>query len=138
MCGLTKETKAFTNSLGILKNKKMYLVYDKDTITINEEGLRHGDGGAELGSNQDLLVAAQGNVKGNKSKELLAYLFDGRTKTRADVAAHIGSDPTSKGFTNLLGPLRKLNYVEYVQEGGKPALRMTDDIFTFEGRPDED
>lgn len=89
-----------------------------------------------MGSNKDLLEEAKSQVSGNKAKKLLDYLSDGQTKTRADVAAHIDSPVTSKGFTNMLGSIKKENYIEYVQLNGKPALRMTDELFACEGRPD--
>jgi hypothetical protein len=135
-CGLTTQTKGFTNSLSMLKNQKKFLTFDKDTITINEDGISHADVGPDIGSNQDLLEEAKNQVKGNKAKKILVYLFDGQIKTRADVAKHIGSDPTSKGYTNILGSIKKWNYIEYVKLDGEPALRMTDGLFACDGRPD--
>jgi hypothetical protein len=136
MCGLTKENKAFINSLAKLKNEKKFLVYDRETITINDDGIDNADGGADLGTNRDLLEAAKNNLNGPRAKQLLEYLFDGETKTRADVARHLKTEHTSKGFQNLLGPIRKLNYIEYVDKDGEKCLRMTDDLFLLGGRPD--
>jgi hypothetical protein len=135
LCGLASQTKGFTNSLSMLKNQKQFLTFDKDTITINANGIIHADVGPELGSNNDLLEEAKTKVKGNKAKKLLDYLFDGQTKTRVDVADHIDSPHSSKGFTNLVSSIKKLEYIEYVILDGEPALRMTDELFACDGRP---
>ena len=138
LCGFSAETKSYVNSLGLLKNKKKYIVFDKETITITELGLVHAEPIAQAKSNQELLDTAKEKVKG-KGKLVLDVLFDGKTHSRVAVGEAIDADPTKKSFMNIFGPLKKLEFIEYVKdEAGEPGFRMTDCLFEIEGRPGSD
>ena len=99
-------------------------------------GEEHAEPEAELGSNKEILEKAKEKVKSNKSKKILDILFDGCTYSRAKIGKMIDADHTKKSFINLLSPLKKEFYIEYVtDEDGNQALRMHDDMFPFGGRP---
>ncbi|CAB9525348.1 expressed unknown protein [Seminavis robusta] len=136
MCGFNKETKSYGNCLGNLKNKKKFIAYDKETIELLPAGEENAEPEAELGSNAEVLEACKAKVTGGKPKQVLDILSDGRTYSRAKIGEMIGSDHTKKSFINILSPLKKPGYIEYVKdENDEPALRMHDDMFPFGGRP---
>ena len=135
-CGFPTETKGYVNALGQLKNKKKFIVYDKETIYITDLGLQHAEPIAQAESNQDLLNNAKEQVKSKQSKRILDVLFDGCTHSRAAVGTAIDVDHTKKSFMNLVGPLKRLEFIEYVtDEHGEAAFHMTDNLFEVEGRP---
>jgi hypothetical protein len=136
LCGYSKETKAYGNCLGNLKNKKKYIEYDKDTITLTDLGEENAEPEEELGSNREVLEKAKEKVKGAQGKKILDALSDGRILSRDKIGEIIGSDHTKKSFINILSPLKKLDFIEYIKdENGDAALRMTDEMFPFGGRP---
>ena len=135
MCGFAKkETGSYTNQIGILKNKKKYIVVDKDSIYLTEEGLKHAEQEAPVADNCEALEKAMGKIKMGKGKLVFKLLSDGKTYTRQEIGAEIGNDHTKPSFTNILGPLKSLGYIEYVEKDGEKACRMMDDMFPF-GRP---
>lgn len=137
MCGHPKQEKVFTNALGILKNRKNQLSYDKEFIILTEAGYKEADPEAPLGNNKDALESAQSKFKSGKMKQILAVVADGKLHTRASIASAIGADHTKKSFGNLLGPLRTQGYIKYLKDAtGEPAIKATVELIPF-GHSDE-
>ena len=135
MCGFPKEPTVYMNAMRDLKNKKKYLVYDTEWITLTPEGFEKADLDAEPGSNQDALQAAQEKFASKKQKRILEICFDGRTHSFQEIGELIDHDHKKASFTNLTGPLKTNEYVTYMKDkDGNKALYATDNLFPF-GRP---
>lgn len=139
ICDLTKETdESYGNSPTLLKNKKKYIIVEKDTIEVTELVSANAEEVEQNGNNAQSLEQAKAKIESSKSKRIMDILSDGRIHTCAEIGAIIDADPTKKTFVNLLSPLKELEYVEYVKnEKGEAALRMTDWMFPF-GRPGDE
>ena len=119
--------------MGILKNKKLQIVYDSETITILQAGFDKADPDAPIGSNKEALEAAKQKFKSPKDKKILDICSDGKVHTRAEVASRIGSDHTKKSFGNLLSPLRSAQYIDYLKnEDGEAAIQGTEELIPFD------
>ena len=138
MCGFPKtESPSYTNQIGILKNKKKFIVVvDKDTIALTDKGLAEAEMVPPAMNNQEALTKCKEQIKMGKGKLVFDLLSDGKTYSRAEIGKAIGSDHTNRSFINILGPLKTLEFIEYTTKDGEKACRMLDEVFPF-GRPDE-
>lgn len=136
LCGFPKnESRSYANQIGILKKQKEWIiVVDAETIALTKEGLKHAEDEPPAVDNNDNLEKAKEKIKMSKGKKVFELLSDGKTYTRAEVGKAIGSDHTIRSFNNILGPLKTLGYIEYVEKNGEKACVMTEDMFPF-GRP---
>jgi hypothetical protein len=136
MCGFGKEeSRSYKNQITILKKKKEFIVLvDDDTMHLTEKGLNEADPEAPAATNDECLEAAKSKIKMAKGKKVIDLLSDGKTYTRAEIGEAIGSDHTQRSFSNILGPLKTLGFIDYVEKNGEKACVMTDDMFPF-GRP---
>ena len=133
LLGIDRETRAYGDALGVLKNRDGYIEVQPYTIKITPTGKANAAAEEPLGSNLELLEEAKKNVSLD-GKAILNLLADGRTSYLIEVGDAIGSDRAC--FGDILTPLVKLGYVEYVIGiHGAMTLRMTDRMFIINGRP---
>lgn len=133
MCGFPKaESRSYTNQIGLLKNKKGFLVViDKETICLTDKGLENADMDAPAMTNEESWTTSKEKLKMKKGKMVFDLLTDGKTYTRKEIGEAIGSDHTNRSFNNILGPLKTLGYIEYLEKDGEKACRMLEDMFPF-------
>jgi hypothetical protein len=138
LCGQAKsESRSYVNQIGILKNKKGFIVVvDADTIYLTEKGLKNAEAVPPEANNEDALEAAKAKIKMGKGKKAFAFLSDGETRSYSEIGTAIGNDPAQRSFQNIIGPLKTLGYIEYTEKDGEKACRMVDEMFPF-GRPNE-
>ena len=137
-CGHPKQEKVYTNALRLLKTKKGYLDYDKETITLNDEGIKNAVAEAPIGSNDQALERAKSKVAGNKAKMILDIVMDGKVHSKVEIAEKINHDVTKKSFGNLLGKVKSEGFIATAKtEDGKDGIVGTDELFPF-GRPDSE
>ena len=138
LLGFDGENKAYTIALGRLKNRYGYIEVEPHTIKITPTGKANAAAEEPLGSNLELLDEAKKNVNLD-GKAILNLLSDGRTSNFIEVGDAIGCDAIGSDrvcFGDILTPLVKLGYVEYVIGiHGAMTLRMTDRMFIINGRP---
>lgn len=131
-CGIYKQTNSHGNTLRHLQNKDGYIKYDKETIELTEKGDKHADPEAPIGSNRDALEEAKEKFKLQKEQAILDIVSDGRVHTRKEIGEKIGREHTKKSFGNLLGPLKKAGYIDYVKENGEAAVCGTKELIPFD------
>jgi len=136
LCGFPKkESRSYTNQIGILKNNKEWIiVVDAETIALTQEGLKHAHAEPPAVDNNESLEKAKEKLKMGKGKRVFELLSDGKVYTREEIGKAVGSDHTNRSFNNILGPLKSVGYIDYVEKNGEKACVMTDDMFPF-GRP---
>lgn len=66
-----------------------------------------------------------------KSCQLMDELADGRAHKKEDVATSIGCTLNST-FSNMMTKLKKLDVLEFDRQ----TMKLTDDMFEVEGRPE--
>ena len=135
MCGDPKESRSYTNQIGILKNEKGFIVVvDKETIHLTDKGLEHAELVPPAANNEEALSKCREKLKMGKGKKVFDLLSDGKTYTYAEIGNAIQNDHTQRSFTNIMGPLKTAEFIEYTKKNGEKACRMLDDVFPF-GRP---
>jgi len=138
LCGVSKETKSYSNCLGQLKKEDGGLIIvEKDYLIITDKGMEMAVPEAPLGNNTEALGKAKEQFKSSKQKKILDILSDGKAHTYKDIATLIDTDHTKKSFGNLLGPLRTAGYAATAKtENGEKSLEGTEQLFPF-GKPSE-
>lgn len=123
--------KSFANTIASLKIKENLVMYDKDSIWLTDEGKDYvgEEAFAAPQSNDDMHNRVRETLKGGKAKKIFDFMLDGKWHSRAEIADHLGDDPTKKGFQNAIGSLSK-----HVEKKGK-SCRLLDYLFPA-GRPE--
>lgn len=124
------DKKIFDTVCGTMKNKKGWIVYDKNTIHLTEEGRKEvGEDALEMPTNNDALhEKMKEQLKQKKSKEIFDILADGRAYSREEIAETLGIE-INKSFGTYLSGLSKCS--EKDKEG---KYRLKDEAFLV-GRP---
>ena len=123
--------KSFDTTILIMKKKKNWIDYDKETVWLTKEGEEH--------VSPDALVAPKNNddmqekirmdmLKGGKRPcGIFNLMLDGRYYTKADLAEAMGME-NNKSFGTYMSTLSQVSE----REGGK--IRLVDFVFPC-GRP---
>ena len=123
--------KSFDTTILIMKKKKNWIDYDKETVWLTKEGEEH--------VSPDALVVPKNNddmqekirmdmLKGGKRPcEIFNLMLDGRYYTKADLAEAMGME-NNKSFGTYMSTLSQVSE----RDGGK--IRLVDFVFPC-GRP---
>lgn len=138
LVGYTKNkgVKAFANTLTILRKHKGLIVFDSETMDLTELGEPLAEPTSKLPSRNDEIEKAKEGLKkgGNKAKEMVDLLRDGKIHSRNDIAAALGyEDAKKKGFVNILSIVKGEDLIKYVKDGdGNPGLQLSDWLLEIE------
>lgn len=134
MCGLSKESGSFKNSLTTLKTKD-YIVFDAEQLIPTDLGRENAKAVDVAKSNDEQLEIAKARVS-TKGKKLIELLKDGKAHSRASIAEALKSDEADRSYKNFLSLVKKADCLEYCDDHhGQKCLRLPDWIFPFD-RPE--
>ena len=86
-------------------------------------------------TNQDVLKQVMESLSSKKTKAILQIVSDGRVHSRNFLRQRVAPQLTLGSFNNLLGDIRKHDWIDYVvDQHGDKAVVATDALFPF-GRP---
>lgn len=142
MCGYTKGTAGgFNFQLSVMKTKRGFLTFDAKSIsltTLGQELAQVDPNHNVAASNEAHWEKCMARIPGKKGKLLFAAMRDGKVHSRASLASAAGyDDPNAGGYKFATSKLVSTELAEYcTDEGGQPALRLTDEVFPY-GRPEE-
>lgn len=128
LAGMDK--KVFDTVCGTMKKKDQWVVYDKDTIELTEEGREQVDPEKmkKAATNDELHERNKEQLKHKKSREIYDIMKDGRYYSKEGLAEAIGLE-NNKSFGTYLSGLSKLSE----KKDGK--YRLKDDCFLCGPRP---
>lgn len=120
MAGYTNLTsKGFTNAMGSLRTGGLISYPGPGTLSLTDAGRAQAhpvDAPRSSRELQDRLIAQLGGSSGKIVRELVEAYPD--SLDRQDLAARAGyGNLTSKGFTNAIGRLRSLGFIDYPSQG---------------------
>lgn len=120
MAGYTNlNSKGFTNAIGSLRTSGMIDYPDRGTIALTETGRQSAQYGTAPRNAEDVQQRICA-LLGGASSRILEPLIEvyPSALAREDVAARAGyGNLNSKGFTNAIGRLRSLGFIDYPERG---------------------
>lgn len=135
MCGVTNKNKrSHDNALGLLRKNEKYLTFDKETIELNEEGMKNADPEALPGNNDSALAAAKKKCPGTTAHAILDIVMDGKDHTADQIYKDLGLEMGDRSYSNVLGKIKREGFIEYCKVDGKKGIRATDDLIPFRDR----
>lgn len=123
VAGYHERTKSYTNALGTL-NSGGWIVYGpRSTLALDVKGAEAAHWPERPGTSEELQQRVLEQVGGVRAR-VLAHLLNHGEMDRAELAEALGYHERTKSFTNALGSLHSLGFVEQPERGRERAADM--------------